>query len=357
MSLITINPMKSTSLGGVETLIRELQAVYAGSGPITELYEKPSEKDEFNERKGVEYRCFGISFLGLAILSKILTKFRQILFLSRSCSSGHDATVVLFHPNDLLYMPARVRKEARVILVQTNRLDVFFGGRLEHFVLRRYARFVDVISVYTDQDEKRLAEEYQGAFSRTVVIPRGCKIDTAEVAPTHSKKLVAIARIDEEQKNFTAMVSIMRNLPSDFSLDIYGGGSASEVAALNKLVEPFDKVRYMGVTVDVQETLSNYAVFIMTSHYEGFGQTLIEARSQGLPIVAFDTFDALSWIVDDGKSGFVVPAYDEALFVKKLELLCGSKELYASFAEQSLLKASETDRAVVRSKWFKELIH
>ncbi|WP_143247604.1 glycosyltransferase [Agaribacterium haliotis] len=350
MPLISVNPMKSTTLGGVETLIRELQNVYGQRGELIELYEHSCSNDEFKPNPSVRYLNYGTRVGRFRVLSKLATKLKQRRLLDEVCVAGKDTIIVLFHPNDLLYMSARVRKQAKIILVQTNRLDVFFGARLERWVLEHRAGDVDIFTVYTDQDKQRFLDDYGQVFAEIKVIPRGCKIDRAQRLPKPSKKIVAIARIFEEQKNFRGMVEIMQLLGADFQLDIYGGGSDDELKALQRLLEGASNVAYKGVSVDVQKTLADYSVFMMTSHFEGFGQSLIEARSQGLPIVAYNSFDALSWVVEHGKTGFIVPPGDAKLFAQKLEQ-ASSPELYAQLSSAALEKAKETDRNVVAALW------
>ena len=41
-------------------------------------------------------------------------------------------------------------------------------------------------------------------------------------------------------------------------------------------------------------------IFLMTSAYEGFPMTLIEAQQQGVVCVAMDTYESLHYILNDG---------------------------------------------------------
>ena len=48
----------------------------------------------------------------------------------------------------------------------------------------------------------------------------------------------------------------------------------------------------------------------MTSAFEGFPNTLVEAQSFGAIPVVFDSYPVASWIVQDGHSGVLVRPFD-----------------------------------------------
>ncbi|AJP43664.1 hypothetical protein EP12_08290 [Alteromonas australica] len=348
MALVTINPMKSTTIGGVETLIREIQTSFDGQ-TIIELFQHTPSLENFSENSKVKYVSYG-SNGSPAIVHKIFTKFKQRNMIGEVVTNQKANTVVIFHPNDLLYMPHHVRSASKIVLVQTNRLDVYFSG-LETFVMRMLAKYVDVFTVYTEIDKQVVNECYGGWFKEVVVIPRGCKLPTAECVATPGKALITIARIHEHQKNFTGLIEIMRNLPADYTLSIFGDGPKDEIAQLEQLIEGFSNVTFYGPTSDVQSVLRKHNIFVMTSHYEGFGQTLIEARSQGLPTIAYDTFDALQWVIKKDENGYIVPPYNVDLFVNAIRTIAESKETYLSLSENAIKFARETEKENINKLW------
>ncbi|EGU43436.1 glycosyl transferase group 1 [Vibrio ichthyoenteri ATCC 700023] len=340
MKLVTINPQKSTTMGGVETLIRSLHNLFHGEN--YELFQFDPTKEHYAESAHVRYSKYGSG-------NKISAKLSQISAV-KELQLGSDDIVVLFHPNDLLYLPRSTLNNAKVVLVQTNKFSVFFKP-LSKLIMTLLQSKIDLFTVYTDQDKFALASLFPRLDGRVSVIPRGCKLMRATSTQSVSKKLVTIARIDEGQKNFSAMLEIVARLPEGYSLDIYGDGSESEVASLIELVASQDNVHFRGPTSDVAATLKNYAMFIMTSRYEGFGQTLIEARSQGLPIVAYQTFDALPWIVEDGLNGYRVAQGDSTQFAERIVQICGDEVRYHTLSKNALNKAKETELEVVNRLW------
>lgn len=345
--LITVNPQKSTTMGGVETLIRHIQEV-SDVSQIYELFEHQPQKEHFPDSSKVVYKCFGSKKLN-GIAHKFLTKNNQISVIRR-LKLNQDDTVIIFHPNDLLYIPFSTLKLSKIILVQTNKFDYFFKP-FSKLIMLFYAQFINHFTVYTEKDAQTLADLYPKLVQRIIVIPRGCKLPTAKEPSNHSYKLVTIARIDEDQKNFEEMISVFEELPEIYTLDIYGDGHLDEIFDLKNRVKKNPRVEYKGPTTNVAETLKHYSVFLMTSRYEGFGQTLIEARSQGLPIVAYNTFDALTWIIEDGVNGFTVSKWKRKTFAKKIEYICSEENKYKTMSENALKKAFVTEKQHIGEIW------
>ncbi|WP_260261958.1 glycosyltransferase [Vibrio intestinalis] len=340
MKLVTINPQKSTTMGGVETLIRSLHGLFQCEN--YELYEHSPSSEHYPESGHINYIQYGQP-------GKLASKLSQISSVRNLHLSSQDV-VILFHPNDLLYLPSEVQKKAKIVLVQTNKFSVFFKP-FSKLVMTLLHRKVDVFTVYTEQDKHALSGLFPKLARKIKVIPRGCKLDTANTHKQVSKKLVTIARIDEGQKNFSGMMDIMAKLPAGYHLDIYGDGSEQELSALKQRVSQLSNVTFQGATSDVAATLKNYAVFLMTSRYEGFGQTLIEARSQGLPIIAYHTFDALAWIVEEGVNGYKIDDGDSEQFAQRIIQLCENEQLYSLLSTKALDKAQETESSVVNRLW------
>lgn len=348
MKLVTINPQKSTTMGGVETLIRSLHSLFECKNlelfecKNYELFEHLPSTEHYSESGYVKYLHYGKQ-------SKYKTKLNQVNRIKELNLTSQDV-VVLFHPNDLLYLPRKVRENSKVVLVQTNKFDVYFKP-FSKLLMSFLHQYIDVFSVYTEQDKKALLALFPKFQHKVKIIPRGCKIETAVNQPKLSKKLVTVARIDEGQKNFTGMVDVLTRLPEAYSLDIYGDGTSEELDRLRELIANNDKITFKGSTNDVASVLRDYALFIMTSHYEGFGQTLIEARSQGLPVVVFNTFDALPWIVEDGVNGYKVEVGNCALFADRIVEICENDVLFNQLSSNSLDKAKETEISVVNRLW------
>jgi len=359
--IVTYHFAKSCGLGGVEALIRNLQRLTGDDFERYELFHDFNGLDYFGELNGVKYVKLNRS---TRLIKKLFFgRLERVLFYigyihaayhaSRICGPGD--VFFNFNPISCLTFSVFKNRESKTVYVQTNSIDALTRNKLWRLLFRCALKRADVFTVYTEYDREKLLRAYDVNPAKVAVIPRGCRIATAEKLAACSTRLVCVSRINEHQKNFAAMMEVMECLPSEYTLDIYGDGRPSEIEALNQLLERCPNVRFMGASTDMAKTLSNYAVFLMTSRYEGFGQSLIEARSQGLPIIAFDTFEALKWIVKDAKNGYVIKAFDIEDFARKVMNLTTNRGLYRSFSAAALNMAGETAANYVDNLWLNKI--
>ncbi len=101
-------------------------------------------------------------------------------------------------------------------------------------------------------------------------------------------------------------------------------------------------VRFFGIQRDVYSFLGKADTFVLPSHYEGLGITLIEAMGTGLPIVA----SAVGGILDmlDGESALLVPVEDEAF-----------AEAFTRYYEDEGLRRTNGEKARKASERFSSL--
>ncbi len=81
-------------------------------------------------------------------------------------------------------------------------------------------------------------------------------------------------------------------------------------------------------------------ILLMPTVREGFGLSVAEAMSCGLPIVASDC-SAIPELVDEGKGGFLCPVGDVDAFAEKINILADSPELRYEMGEYNRAKAEE----------------
>jgi len=129
-----------------------------------------------------------------------------------------------------------------------------------------------------------------------------------------SKKLrIGSACSLEKGKGLPTIISALIKLREeniDFSLTIAGEGpDKSEFVALTKVLQLQDKVSFVGFVYNMAEFYRNLDVYVLASHSEGLGSSLIEAGAcgaipvgcmiGGIPDVIDDKVDGYLFEVDD----------------------------------------------------------
>lgn len=76
-------------------------------------------------------------------------------------------------------------------------------------------------------------------------------------------------------------------------------------------------------------------LFVLTSNYEGYGLTLIEAILSSCPIISTDVGIA-DEIIKDGKNGFIIKVGDKTTLVEMILRLIENKDLLAAMKQNNL---------------------
>lgn len=103
-----------------------------------------------------------------------------------------------------------------------------------------------------------------------------------------------------------------RTLDPDARLDIVGTGPLKDAVRHEITAQglPEDAVVLHGFRKDVGAFYQRARLLLLTSHYEGFPNVLVEAMACGTPVVAVDCQSGPSEIIEDGVNGFLVKSRD-----------------------------------------------
>lgn len=228
-------------------------------------------------------------------------------------------------------------------------------------------RHIDFYVCATEAQRQLILEQfrnYSGKNPNVVTIPVGSTPKLmCPVEPRKRHALITASRLASEKHvdwliEATAMVH--EQVP-DVSLDIYGKGTLEK--ELFELIDKLDCSSYVHLCGQqkLDEVYQHYDAYFAGSTSEGFGLTLLEAVSSGLPIVGFDVRYGNQTFIDHGKNGYLIPYSDE--MEKKDKIKCLAEAMtnmllhdnMDAFHERSYEIAREYLTSEVEKKW-KELL-
>lgn len=238
-------------------------------------------------------------------------------------------------------------KKIKLILTVHNNLEKVTNNKLSstlQFILKWMGSFFFKKANYIVSPSIGLSEQFKAFFcikKEVLTIPSGINIEQVKKLADRKCKLpIGIKKTDiiitsvgrfEKQKDFYTLIksfSIVHAKNSNSILLLIGDGyERNDLFDLTKKLNISEKVFFLGWKNNIYPYLKISHVFVLSSLYEGFGYVILEAMSQGLPIITTDALYGPSEILDRGKYGIITPIGDvEKLSLSIQSLLLNYKE-------------------------------
>ena len=261
------------------------------------------------------------------------TVVHTLLSTAHAMTSDYD--VVHYHclgPALFSFLP-RLAGKKTVVTVQG--LDWQRGkwGRIASRILRWGEAAAVSSPDATMVVSRTLQQHYRQQYKRdTIYIPNG-----ATVAPRRlPRKLIEwdllagnyvlfLGRFSPE-KNCHLLIDAFENLHTDMKLILAGGSSHSDSYVRTLLRHESDQIRFLPWVSgsDLEELLSNAALFVLPSELEGLSLALLDAMAAGVCVLTSDIPEN-SEVVDG--AGFTFHRGDQADLERMLDLLIHNPEL------------------------------
>jgi|GEM_PF-1477114 len=169
---------------------------------------------------------------------------------------------------------------------------------------------------------------------KVVVVPNGVPDDPARAQPMDSPdsfNVGTLGRLSRLKGVHHLIAATGRLAASGIPVHLAVAGDGSEASALRDLAASSgiaDRVRFEGFVPDERagEFLAGLDVFVLASLTEGLPFTVMEAMRAGLPIVA-SRVGGVPEMIEDGVSGILYEAGDEAALAESLERLWRDPDL------------------------------
>lgn len=200
--------------------------------------------------------------------------------------------------------------------------------------LNRCLTFItDAFVAVAQSHQQFLIREEHLPASKVRLIPNGVPLDRFIPSPGNKSSfrlprglpvqvplcaIVAALRPEKNHFRFLRVAQRIRKLhvPEAEFLIIGDGPLRAELEAYRDQLGLDGGVHFLGARADVDQILPGCDLFMLTSENEASPVSVIEAMACALPVVAPDV-GSVPELVRDGKTGFLVPAEDEAAFAAR----------------------------------------
>ncbi len=136
---------------------------------------------------------------------------------------------------------------------------------------------------------------------------------------TEPPKLIMVARFAQQKDHKTLIEALaeLKELPWELNLIGGDGGLLAEAKAAIKHFGLGEKINILGYRNDIDQLMAKSQIFVLSSNWEGFPLTIIEAMRAKLPVIASNVGGVDEAVIDD-ETGYVTNSKDELITALKI---------------------------------------
>jgi len=357
----------SLGLGGAERVTATLANHWAGQGWHVTIVTVDGETTDFYPLAPSVRRCrLALAGESRDSLHAVMANGRRAVALRRVLRAERPTVAVAIMPsaNVLLALAAR---GLRIPTIGSERIHPpqlplgrlwatarrFLYGRLDR-VVAQTGTTRDWLAAHTALPIERIAVIGNPVSGPVARLGSDRAADVPVARPRGRRTLLAVGRL-VRQKGFDRLIEAFATLAPqhpDWGLVILGEGP--ERGSLEALVRArglSERVLLRGVVADVGAWYAECDLFALTSRFEGFPNTLLEAMAHGCAVVAMDCETGPREIVRDRIDGRLVAEGDQHSLVEALSALMGDAAERERLAEAAVAVRERFSLARIAGEW------
>lgn len=301
-------------------------------------------------------------------LAAIKYNYRRIRALRNMLKQQQpDVALAMMTGANILLALAAMRLNIPVLGSERVHPPMYPLGKVWEWLRRRSYRHLTAVTALTGESAAWLKTQTSAQY--VPVIPNAVSYPIASRSPKVSPRnsgdnsfnLIAVGRL-VPQKGFERLLLVFAALASrfpDWHLTILGEGDDRD--PLERMLidlELKQRVSLPGVVGNLGEWYEAADLYVMSSLFEGFPNTLGEAMAYGLPVVSVDCDTGPRDIIRHKLDGLLVPKNNHGALIEALATLMSDKSLrnqYGSKAVEVRQRLSMKRIAGIWEKLFTEI--
>ena len=330
--------LSSVRVGGAEKYLTKLAALLQQKNIILDLLVLTEIKSHTTT---IETKDFGqVFFLNSSRNTFSIIKIIRILNKNYYSTVLSTMTVVNII---LLIAKCFSRYKPRILVRETNVLSEIgnstYERRLYTYAIRRLYKYADGVIAQS----KFMAHELErlGISGKSIyVINNHCEhknIDTTN----RVNDFIQVGSLTQIKNNQLALRALANMKNTTANLTILGEGpELSNLICLAKDLDILNRVSFIGHKKDVDNYFKSHKIYLQTSVYDSFPNSVLEALSHGLAVVALDSKGGVKEMLQETSGIIVSNSVKE--FSLAMDNLIDSKIDYIKTAELANTRFNES---------------
>lgn len=331
--------------GGGPKFVWELTHAMLKRGHEVSIYSSSRSKNEPPYRFDSRARIFRVSYSdrhdNIALLRKMISQenYDVAIAMQGGVMQLFWSVVLMGTGIPLVYsehsFPARVEQ----FWSRPGRLAAMSGADAIHLLL---PEFINSLPAWLHE--------------RVTIIPNSAPDTVAPAVKngTAPHTLVSLGRFDTV-KQIPLLVEafgLLHDRFPDWKLDIWGYGDEENAISRSIAQSPAKSViRMRGIADPALGIFAQAQLFCIPSRCEGFGLTVLEAMSQGTPVIGFAQCAGVNHIIRDGVNGLLAPEMTAQSLAETMGKAMSNANLRCTLGQGALKTAVQFTPEQVFDKW------
>ncbi|HEV8385528.1 MAG TPA: glycosyltransferase [Candidatus Acidoferrales bacterium] len=301
-----------------------------------------------------EAEALGIPIYEFPITS--LRKWSTISWLDKLTKLLEDEKVDLVHAfdfyTDIFAVTAAFLADVPVVIASRREL-AGDRSRFEQWGIRFACQLASAVVANSHAAGSRLTGLFTENSRKVRVVPNVIDLGAfrMEHAPENVRRqlgfapgtplvgALAMLRVEKDLPTFLRAAALLRSSAPEVRFVIIGEGAERQrIESLARELQISASLLLLGDRHDVPDLLAALDVFVLSSVTESFPNAILEAMVMGRPVVA-TRVGGVPELVEDEKTGFLVPPGDASAMAKRIQQLLHDSALRRSMGDAGRLRA------------------
>ncbi|EOI00179.1 hypothetical protein UAW_00193 [Enterococcus haemoperoxidus ATCC BAA-382] len=210
----------------------------------------------------------------------------------------------------------------------------------------------DSVVCLTEADRRAFARYNHNTVSISNSVTMNSKVNSVS---SNRNDIVFVSRFDVKSKGIDFLIELVNLLPRDVIVKFAGSGTKKQEKIIKEMIvknDLNDRIILLGALNEneLAELYKNGKIFLSTSRWEGFGLSIVEAMTFGLPVISFDTTGPRE-IIGDDEFGIVIESFDILKMSEAVKKLLSDDVFYKDLSHLAKKRSKDFTPEIIKGKW------
>lgn len=167
--------------------------------------------------------------------------------------------------------------------------------------------------------------------------------------------IIFVSRFDVKSKGIDFLIEVVKLLPKNIKVKFAGSGTKKQEKVLKKMIvqnDLADRIILLGSLNEdeLADLYQNGRLFLSTSRWEGFGLSIVEAMTFGLPVISFDTTGPRE-IIGEDEFGIIIKSFDIFKMSEAVSKVFSDELFYEKLSLLAEKRSKDFIPEIIKRKW------